>query len=232
MPSWNIHTAHVERLLADEPCGALGIRSTNEFMFGNIAPDVYVGYVVPNTTRTIAYKDTHFANPAVIPTPNAARFYELFVRDQPQSDLALGVWTHLICDHYYNLRTIEYIARIGVEAGTQTRIRKQADFDVYGRTFGISLVLTASDGLLESCAHFAQYAIAEPDVRAAIAAQQAIVQKNRDERVEGTPVYSLFTPEFFSQTYTEVDALLKEALHTHMSGGDPTHIGRPNDAEA
>lgn len=232
MPSWNIHTAHVERLLADELCGALGIRSTNEFMFGNIAPDVYVGYVVPNTTKKIAYKDTHFANPTFIPTPDAARFYELYVRDQPQSDLALGAWTHLICDHYYNLRTVEYIARIGVEPGTQTRIRKQADFDVYGRTFSISMVPAASDDLLKSCAQFAQYAIAEPDVHAAIAAQRAIVQKNRDEHVEGTPAYSLLTPEFFSQTFAEVDALLKQALHMYVSGGDPTHIGRPNDAEA
>lgn len=232
MPSWNIHTAHVERLLSSESADALGILDVNEFMFGNLAPDVYVGYVVHNTTKTIKYTNTHLAKPAIIPTPNAARFYELYVRDQPHSDLALGAWTHLICDHYYNLRTIEYIARIGVEPGTQTRIRKQADFDVYGRTFGISMVPTTSSDLLESCAHFAQYAIAEPDVHAAIAAQQAIVQKNRDERVEATPAYSLFIPEFFSQTFAEVDALLKEALHTYVNGEDPTHIGRPADAQA
>lgn len=226
MPSWNIHTAHVEHLLAGEQAASLGIASTNEFMFGNIAPDVYVGYVVPDITHKMEYKDTHLADPGFIPTPDAALFYKRYVRDQEPNDVALGAWTHLICDHYYNLRTIEYIARIGVEVGTQTRIRKQADFDLYGRTFDISSVPVATSELLGTCARFSQYAIEAADVHAAIEAQRQIVARNAREHLEGVPAYDLFTSAFFSATFSEVDELLHEALHAYARGGDPTGIGR------
>ena len=53
MPSWNIHTAHVERLLREEGADALGVSDVNAFLFGNLAPDVYVGYMVPDTTYRI-----------------------------------------------------------------------------------------------------------------------------------------------------------------------------------
>ena len=227
MPSWNIHTAHVERLLVEEPPESLGICDTNAFLFGNLVPDIYVGYVVSPITRKIDYKDTHFADPGFIPAPDASRFYNELVRGCAHSDLALGAWTHLICDHYYNMRTTEYIARIGVEPGTQTRIRKQADFDVFGRTFDISSVPTPNDALLREAAGFAQYAIDEPDVYATIEAQRGIVEKNRREHVCGVPAYSLLTAEFFESTFAEVDALLRKALRMHAEGGDPSMIGRP-----
>ena len=67
MPSWNIHTAHVERLLAEDAPSALGIRDVNAFLFGNLVPDIYVGYMVPDTSRTIAYQETHFADRATCP---------------------------------------------------------------------------------------------------------------------------------------------------------------------
>ena len=44
MPSWNIHTAHVERLLREEGAARLGVRDVNAFLFGNFLPDIYVGY--------------------------------------------------------------------------------------------------------------------------------------------------------------------------------------------
>ena len=39
MPSWNIHTAHVERLLREEGAAALGVVDVNAFLFGNFVPD-------------------------------------------------------------------------------------------------------------------------------------------------------------------------------------------------
>lgn len=226
MPSWNIHTAHVEHLFASELPSSLGISNTNEFLFGNLAPDVYVGYVVKDITKKIEYKDTHLADPGFIPTPDAALFFERYIQGKEPSDLTLGAWTHLICDHYYNLRTIEYIASIGVEAGTQTRIRKQADFDLYGRTFDISSVLEPTDELLRSCERFPQYAIERSDALAAIEAQRAIVDRNQNDHVVGTPAYDLLTPAFFSSTFNEVDTLLREALHAFMQSNAPTDIGR------
>ena len=232
MPSWNIHTAHVERLLQSEPPESLGICDRNAFLFGNFVPDIYVGYVVQPISHKIEYRDTHFADPGFVPTPDAALFYRRYVRQietSTLSDLTLGAWTHLICDHYYNLRNNEFIASIGVKPGNQTRIRKQADFASFGRTLSISLVPYIDDDLLRACAAFPQYAILEEDVRATIRAQRNIVIQNQREHLDQQPAYRMLTSEFFSQTFAEVDNLLREALHLNACGADPTHIGRPAD---
>ena len=69
MPSWNVHTAHVERLFSDRSPQALGIRDANAFLFGNFVPDIYVGYMVREVTHTIDYRDTHFVDPSYVPEP-------------------------------------------------------------------------------------------------------------------------------------------------------------------
>ena len=226
MPSWNMHLAHAERILESEPLESLGITNANTFLFGNVVPDIYVGYVVQPVTHKIAYKDTHFADPSFVPTPDASMLYQQYMRGKAVDDLTLGAWTHLICDHYYNLRTNEYIARIGVEPGEQTRIRKQADFDLYGRTLEISHGPRLSDEVITHCAQFAQYPIYESDVVQTVRVIDEIVRKNAEEHLSGEPQYSLLTPDFFQRTFCEVDGLLREALHLHASGGDPSEIGR------
>lgn len=227
MPSWNIHTAHVERLFASESLDQLGIRDKNLFLFGNFVPDIYVGYVVQPISHKIAYKETHFADPRYVPTPNAARFYELYASGAQTDDLTLGAWAHLLCDHYYNLRTNEYIARIGVKPGERTRIKKQADFDAFGRTLRISSVPQIDEKLIRACARFAQYPIASEDVIAAVRAQERIVHQNQAKDVEPASSYALLSPEYFEQTFAEVDGVLREGLHVHARGGDPTYLGRP-----
>lgn len=225
MPSWNIHTAHVERLLDDEAFAILGVSDVNAFLFGNLAPDIYVGYMVPDVSRKIEYKDTHYADPGFIPAPDASLFYRKFVRNVEVSDVTLGAWTHLLCDHYYNLRTIEFIDRIGVKAGEQTRIRKQGDFDLFGRTLAISRVPEVTISLVEQAANFPQYPIDEPDVRGAVAAAARIVERNRTDHVDGTPEYSLLTPAFFANTFAEVDEVLHKALRAHASGENASGWG-------
>ena len=231
MPSWNIHTAHVERLLATEAPDALGIRDANAFAFGNLAPDIYVGYMVPNVSHKIPYRDTHLADPQFIPLPDASEFYRRYVAPG-NDDLVLGAWTHLLCDYYYNRRTVEYIATIGVKLGEQTRIRKQGDFDLFGRTLNISLVPAATPEVLASCAAFPQYKIEREDALGTVESVASIVRRNQEEHVAGTPAYSLLPPEFFQSTFAEVDAVLREALHTRATGGDPSYLGRPEDLDS
>ena len=43
MPSWNIHIAHAEGLLAKDGPVARVVRDRNAFLFGNLIPDIYVG---------------------------------------------------------------------------------------------------------------------------------------------------------------------------------------------
>ena len=226
MPSWNIHIAHAERLLADDRWESWHIRDANAFVFGNLVPDIYVGYMVPDPSKKIAYKDTHLAEADFIPTPDASTFFERYLREGDFSEVTLGAWCHLLCDHYYNLRTIEYIARIGVEPGTSTRIRKQADFDVFGRTHEISWQCSPYPALIAQCAAFEQYPIEAADVEKTCEAVRQVIAKNSAEHVE-TPTYDLLSKRFFHDTFCEVQDVLTRGLTLVSRGEDARHLGRP-----
>lgn len=222
MPSWNIHTAHVERLLREEGADALGIRDVNCFLFGNFVPDIYVGYMVKPITKKIPYKETHFADPGFVPAPRYGEFWERFGWpsnvDGRVSDVVLGAWCHLMADHVYNAHTNAFLARHGIRPGEQTRIRKQRDFDVYGRTLDISRAPEVTDELLAQCAAFPQYAIEEADVRASVREAHVIVDRNRTEHVNGTPEYAMLDARFFAETSREADELMRRSLLAYAAG--------------
>lgn len=218
MPSWNIHTAHVERLLAEEGAARLGVRDVNEFLFGNFVPDVYVGYMVRHPSHRIDYKMTHLAERSHVPLPDYGRFWRYYV-ENPQgygaertSDLVLGAWCHLVCDHVYNAHTRRFLAEHGLAAGERARIGKQADFATFGRTLWISMTPHVDEALLASCAAFPQYSVDEADVRAACAVACRIVEDNRAGHIAGEPAYQLLDAEFFEGARAEADRVMREGL--------------------
>jgi hypothetical protein len=224
MPSWNIHTAHVERLLEGEPPCALGIRDVNAFLFGNLVPDIYVGYMVPDATRKIAYRETHFADPGYVPEPRYYEFFERFARpaadaDGHVDDLVLGAWSHLAADHVYNAHFNRLLVREGLTPGDEVRTRKQADFDDFGHTLDIHMVPRATRALLAEAAGFPQYPIDAADVRATCAVMERIVADNVAHRL-GHPSYRLLGNDYFAQVPNEVDALIRAGLHAYAAG-DP-----------
>ncbi len=219
MPSWNIHTAHVERLLRREGAARLGVSDVNAFLFGNFLPDVYVGYMVPvPAARLRDYSETHFADGGTIPTPDYRAFWERFVAGDgaavagPEHDLVLGAWAHLVCDCVYNMRTRSYIASIGVKPGDVTRKRKQRDFALFGRTFDISLRPRATPELIAACAAYPQYPVVEEDVREAVAVAGRIVDENHAGLIRSVPAYDLLTPELFSAASAEADETIIAGL--------------------
>ena len=224
MPSWNIHTAHVERLLKTEEPSALGIRDVNAFLMGNLLPDVYVGWMVPNPTRKIDYKDTHFADPGYVPEPRYGEFFERWLAPYADdrghvSDVMLGAWTHLAADHVYNAHFNQLLLKWGMKPGTEVRIRKQSDFDTFGKTLDIHMVPEPTDELIAQCAAFPQYAVEEPDVRAACDVMRRIVRENAVHHVS-KPTYDLLGDAYFREVPGEVDALMREGLHAYAAG-DP-----------
>ena len=224
MPSWNIHTAHVERLLAETNPVTLGVRDVNAFLFGNLVPDIYVGYMVPDATRKIDYRETHFADPSHVPEPRYEEFFERFAGPSTDgeghvSDVVLGAWTHLLADNVYNTRFNQLLDRLGLKAGTEVRIRKQGDFDTFGRTLNISLVPRVTPDLLVQAAAFPQYEVTEADVRATCAAMERIVADNAEHHVS-EPSYSLLGDAYFSEVPDEVDTLMLEGLRAYAAG-DP-----------
>lgn len=222
MPSWNIHTAHVERLLRECEPEELGIRDVNAFLFGNFVPDIYVGYMVKPISKKIPYSQTHFADPGFVPAPRYMEFWQRYGWPSNVggrvSDVVLGAWCHLMADHVYNARTNAFLAEHGIRPGEQTRIRKQGDFNTYGHTIDISLEPRVDDNLLAECAAFPQYAVAEEDVRRSVEVARGIVRDNRERHLDAHPAYTMLNEEFFHVTANQADALMLRCLGAYAAG--------------
>lgn len=342
MPSWNIHIAHAEGLLAKDGPVARVVRDRNAFLFGNLIPDIYVGYMVPGIVHPIPYRVTHFAKPEHIPKPREAEFWVQYVapmlselgiangcsggdgistdgaddavgvagskspapsiaadkttavpaadgivavpaadgiaaapaadgvatvsaageeaaampfgakpgdagslarevahvspahaptyelefdpahsaRFQEEAfdeaarasalpaaarhslfDMVLGAWTHLLADTIWNSRVSDYLDALGEKPSKGFRIKKQGDFDQFGKSLAIDAFPAPTPGLIDAAAQFPQYAIDERSVYFTCAIAHEIVRTNH---LAAPASYRLLTKEFFAATFDEV----------------------------
>lgn len=183
MPSWNIHTAHVERLFANCRPEDLGIADANAFLFGNYVPDIYVGFMVPDVTYRINYCLTHMASPQMIPLPDADRFWDDYLgRFKPKTEegrsLTLGAWAHLVADRFYNARFHTFYETHDTPRGDELRVRKQADYALFGRSLKISRHVQATPELVEAAQEFHPYSVLPADVERSIEVASDIVRAN------------------------------------------------------
>ena len=181
MPSWNIHTAIVERLLANRNAGALGIADANAFLFGNYVPDIYVGFMVPDASMRIAYFMTHMTQPDTTPVPDADRFWDFCIvfrklMAPTDASLALGAWAHLATDAFFNVQFRAWCSGRETPQGDELRIAKQADFDVFGRSLDIGSHVEATPELLKAAWEFMPYRIFGDDVRRTVEAADRVVR--------------------------------------------------------
>lgn len=186
MPSWNIHTAHAEHVLSRGRPEALGITDGNAFLFGNYVPDIYVGYMVPNTTMRMDYLLTHVAQMDIIPVPDADRFWDLYIAHRmPKTEagisLVLGAWAHLVADRYYNGNFRQFCRQHALHADDDLRVRKQGDFDLFGRSLKISRLVDVTPELLDAADGFCAYRVLPDDVRRAVDVATGIVHTNTPE---------------------------------------------------
>lgn len=205
MPSWNIHTAHVERLLADHRACDVGIEDANAFLFGNYVPDVYVGFMVPDVSMHVDYCVTHFARLSMIPVSDADSYWDLYIACRaPETpagtSLILGAWAHLVADRFYNGSFRTFWHEHDVPGGDQQRIAKQADYDLFGHTLGISSLVEATPALLQAAHDFRPYRILPEDV------QRSIAAANRITRDSATPPagelgFRLLDPRWFETVF-------------------------------
>lgn len=215
MPSWNVHIAHVERLLREYDPSELGISNVNCFLFGNVTPDIYVGFMVPNASRHIFYRETHWTEAVDIPLPNCQAFWEAHI-NATSSDLTLGVWAHLVCDHVYNAYTRKFLDERGLKPSEEFRIKKQTDFDTYGHTLAISQRLSLDDTLLAQASSFPQYRIDAVDVKATIAVTDRIVEENRIHHIAGKPHYMFLDEQFFTAAQDEAHTMIVQGLRSRL----------------
>lgn len=294
MPSWNIHIAHAERLFSRGGAMARTVADRNAFLFGSLVPDIPVGYMTPGIENPIAYRITHFAEPAFIPKPRECEFWDAYVvpaakdaayagsdalqansKDAgtarptvasrlgapliaasslkleadrvsrvhyprryegvgvpPQEgskldeavssadiarslfDFELGVWVHLLADCIWNTRVNEFLDREGIAPSEEFRVKKQGDFDAFGKTLSIDLVPRATPRLIATAAAFPQYSIDERAVLMTVGVAHETVRGNTSP--SGPVRYRLLTSEFFDSVFEEVaeraDVLLEGRL--------------------
>lgn len=204
MPSWNIHTAHVERLLAEHQAQDLGIADVNAFLFGNYVPDIYLGFMVQDTTFRIDYCLTHLAMPSVTPLPNADEFWDTCVaRRLPNADsavsLTLGAWAHLVADRVYNGSFRDFCETHDTPKGDELRLLKQGDFNLFGHSLGISSIVEVTPELLEAANRFRPYSVLPDDVRRAADVANAIVRGDDAKPVPDD--YQLLSAKWMNATF-------------------------------
>lgn len=109
MPSWGIHLSVANSVLKEiEKNKKLTDEEKNQFLFGNILPDVNTGYVLSGVSNIISHKDTHFElkefKGVYESNPGYKNFYEKY-RNQFENPVLLGYYTHLMADYYFNTNT-------------------------------------------------------------------------------------------------------------------------------
>ena len=149
MPGWMMHLA-----TANEISKQLQV-DKNSFLFGNILPDVYNGYIVPNLSHKIEHKISHYdtkqkIQEKVYGLPGVYKFVEKNKEALDNNSVALGYLTHLMTDYYWNKKTYtqKYIyneqGKVGKVKLKSGRIRqihenleamylKQADFKLFSK---------------------------------------------------------------------------------------------------
>ncbi len=331
MPSWNIHIAHAERLLEGGGSVARVVRDRNAFLFGNLIPDIYVGYMVPGVVRAVPYRVTHFAKPEHIPKPRAGEFFDAYVlplahecglwgslgdgcgelgaRERalpgahgcgtpelpnigleakrgteavrptddasgspsagkqgpvmpwhaPASlasevahvspahtpafewdcdvadtaevqraaygaecgplaeselrrsllDMVLGTWVHLLADCTWNQAVSDLLDERGEQPSRDFRIKKQGDFDLFGKSLELDLMPRLTPQLIEVAAAFPQYGIDAASVAATCAIAHETVRTNHP--VTGA-AYRLLDEDFFNRVFAEVSARVEREV--------------------
>ena len=70
----------------------------------------------------------------------------------------------------------------------------------------------SSSDLYDQCTEFPQYAIEASDVDKTLAVVAETVASNQRDYIDGTPDYSLLTPEFFTEASTKAHQVLLQGL--------------------
>ena len=116
-------------------------------------------------------------------------------------DMVLGAWTHLLADTIWNSRVSDYLDVLGEKPSKGFRIKKQGDFDQFGKSLAIDAFPASTPGLIDTAAQFPQYAIDERSVYFTCAIAHEIVRTNH---LAAPASYRLLTKEFFAATFDEV----------------------------
>ena len=96
MPRWGIHLDIATKILDSNKT-----IDKNLFLFGNILPDIQVGYMVPDVSNIVKYDISHYE------LKNGTTMYMNFYKsniDKMNEPIFMGYFTHLVADYCFNTR--------------------------------------------------------------------------------------------------------------------------------
>ncbi len=101
MPSLGIHI-----YIADRISKKLNI-NRDEFIIGNVLPDVFMGWIVDSPSKKLTYEETHLGektkiNNNMYTLPNYEKYTGKVV-----DTLTLGYYCHILTDYFFNRYTFE-----------------------------------------------------------------------------------------------------------------------------
>ncbi len=96
MPRWGIHLDIATKILDSNKS-----IDKNLFLFGNILPDIQVGYMVPDVSNIVKYDISHYElkNGTIM----YMNFYQSHI-DKMDEPIFMGYFTHLVADYCFNAR--------------------------------------------------------------------------------------------------------------------------------
>ena len=97
----------------------------NDFIFGNILPDVFNGYMVKDM-KIEDHKKTHYVSVNKINNNTTSLpDYKLFLeKNELDNDVKLGYFVHILTDYYWNKYAID-------KYGADVNVLKQHDFNLF-----------------------------------------------------------------------------------------------------
>ncbi len=141
MPNWKVHLEVAKRV---SKCLNFSESDLEQFMVGNILPDLNNGYIIKNVSKVIAHKTTHYNEEDMISYMSFYLKYKDILNKEP---LILGYYTHLYTDFIWNnnfytkIKDYEIYSDLSSE---DLKILKQNDFKRFNNNF-MSNKLNISD---------------------------------------------------------------------------------------
>ena len=96
MPSWGIHLATAKKVLEK-----INIEDENDFIFGNILPDIENGYLFRDVSHIVSHPITHYDLYPREKFSSHNRFFNIY-EDNMNNKVILGYLVHLLTDNLWN----------------------------------------------------------------------------------------------------------------------------------
>lgn len=205
MPSWSIHLSLANKLKKE-------LKLADDFIIGNVMPDILVGYMIENSSQIVSKAISHFQDgkPPVINIDKFLKKYKHYLNNS----LIKGYLSHLLTDKFYNEYTYKYHytfddgrPKIILNDGTKVPALiekpwqiKQSDFEVYGQKLINNNTISSINERIKDCDVIKECPIDKYDLDKTIT---KINEISKDKKDYDKTKLRMFTEEELDKIYDE-----------------------------